>query len=204
MKVIRGVIAVLLLLSMLAATTGCSDPTSTAFKVSIDATSHQKYGLTYPVTYKFTIPSSLSDARAYKQSGGAWSQLPTCAPSDFFNGIEAARFDYEDDCAYLAASFGAGDNFDLCVTDAGGNMQSISFVEICEYYDNRRCVVSGNADLDAGFSGKGDFTSAVAHALYHMWAAKCTSTRMPNTAMIISDAPGDNVEHMWSDLQEGK
>lgn len=202
MRAVRAVAVVFLLLSVLLAFPGCGSPDSTPFRVSIDPTSHQRYGLTYPVTYKFTIPSSLTDARAYKRSGGAWWQLPNYTSTDFFNGIESARFDYAAHCAYISASFGGtGDDYHLCVTDAGGNLQPVSFVEICEYYDNRRCVVSGNADLDASFGSQDNFTSAVAHACYEMWVAKCTGTRMPNTAMVISDAPTDNTEIMWADLQ---
>ncbi len=155
MKAVRTVSAVLLTLSLLLTLTGCNSATISAHRVSVDPDSHDNYGLAYPVTYKFSIPVSLSSAKAYKRSGLAWSQLPTKTSSDFFNGIEAVRFDFKNHCAYISASFDSTrDFFHLCVTDDSGNVQEITFLETCEYYDNRRCVVAGNADLDACFDSK--------------------------------------------------
>ncbi len=80
---------------------------ATQFQVVIDSTAHQRFGLYYPVTYMFQIPagsSNLSAQYRYNQ-GDSWSSLPVLTSADFFNGINAARFDYSNNVAYLSIAF---------------------------------------------------------------------------------------------------
>jgi hypothetical protein len=131
---------------------------ASVFRVSVDAASHNDYGLSYPVTYEFSIPSGLSAAKAYKSSGGVWSELPLKTANDFFNGIEAVRFDFHNHRAYISASFPADkDFFDVMVTNSLDEPQEISFSDICQYYDDRKAVVTSSAD---DWSGDAEIESA--------------------------------------------
>jgi PKD repeat protein len=146
--------------------------TASVFRVSVDSDSHSNYGLSYPVTYEFSIPSALSVAKAYKSSSGVWVELPVKTSSDFFNGIETVRFDFDNHRAYVSASFPADEDFfDVMVTDNGGEPQDITFVEICQYYDDRKAVVTSTAD---DWNGNTEFESAFdnwcdAWATRQMW-----------------------------------
>ena len=77
------------------------------FRITIDSAAHQTYGLFYPVTYVFQIPSgssNLSGEYRYSETD-AWTPLATMTAADVFNGISAARFDYEAGRAYLSVPF---------------------------------------------------------------------------------------------------
>ena len=59
------------------------------FKFSTTSTAHNTYGLSYPVTYEFNIPSGSSNLEAYKKYniGDSWTQISEKTSNDFFNGI---------------------------------------------------------------------------------------------------------------------
>ena len=69
--------------------------------IAIDSQTHVDYGLSYPVTYEFNIPSASNDLMSYRRfkSEQEWSQIIEKTSNDFFNGIEAVRFDYGEDIA---------------------------------------------------------------------------------------------------------
>ncbi len=72
---------------------------STQFQVVIDHDAHQRFGLYYPVTYMFTIPDGSSNLTAqyrFSQSGdgSSWINLDVKTSTEFFNGVNAVRFDY--------------------------------------------------------------------------------------------------------------
>jgi len=113
-------------------------------KISVDPTAHNDYGLGYPVTYKFSIPAAAVNLSAWEKKvlSGYWTRLPEKTATDFFNGINAVRFDYTNDFAYVSVAFGPdSDDIYLLFRDADGNPVGATFVEICEYYDNRKAVV---------------------------------------------------------------
>ncbi len=68
-------------------------PSGTQFQITIDSNAHQTYGLYYPVTYMFQIPSGVSGLTAQYRfnTGGTWVTLGSRTASDFFNAINAAR-----------------------------------------------------------------------------------------------------------------
>ena len=72
--------------------------------IVIDSQTHIDYGLSYPVTYEFNIPSESDDLMSYRRfkSDQSWSQIIEKTPNDFFNGIEAVRFDYDVNIAYVS------------------------------------------------------------------------------------------------------
>jgi hypothetical protein len=76
-----------------------------------------------------------------------WSQLSEKTSDDFFNGIDAVRFDYTNNTAYVSAAFHATtDSLLIKITDNQNDNIPIDFLEICKYYDNRDAAVTCTAD----------------------------------------------------------
>ena len=118
------------------------------FKISVDPAQHNDYGLTYPVTYEFSIPSGYLNLRAYKKytKYGDWTRIEEKSSSDFFNGIEAVRFDYENHKAYVSVAFSERSNdIFLKIVDRWGNPVA-KYKGITRYYDNRDAAVCFSAD----------------------------------------------------------
>ncbi len=88
-------------------TTGGGSPLATQFQVSVDSAAHQRFGLYYPVTYMFQLPTGSSNLSAqfrYHPTDN-WSPLNTMTSADLFNGINAVRFDYPNNIAYISVAF---------------------------------------------------------------------------------------------------
>ena len=117
--------------------------------ISVDPAIHEDYGLSYPVTFSFTIPPSTPGLKAYKRyiETQDWTQIAEKTDSDFFNGIEAARFEYANNMVYISVAFDSDyDEIQLRITDQSNEVISITYQGICEYYDNRDAVVTSTAD----------------------------------------------------------
>lgn len=111
-------------------------------------TVHDDYGFAYPVTFIFDIPAGSSNFHAYHrhQITDSWSELTQKTSDDFFNGIEAVRFDYTNNKAYVSVAFDASyDWIYIRVTDNNGNPQA-RFNSIAKYYDDRKCAVCATGD----------------------------------------------------------
>ena len=120
--------------------------------------SHNDFGLSYPVTYVFSIPADSTGLIAYKRYNQSteWTQLPKKTSTDYFNGIEAVRFDYPNNTAYVSAAFGPESN-DLYLKIVDSNSTQVGkYIKTAKYYDNRRAVVTATCDdcvgLDSNFS----------------------------------------------------
>jgi peptidoglycan/xylan/chitin deacetylase (PgdA/CDA1 family) len=124
---------------------------STQFQVVIDHDAHQRFGLYYPVTYMLTIPGGVSSLTAqYRFSqtgpGSSWINLDTKTSTDFFNGVNAARFDYANNLAYLSVAFSpTSDVIYLRILDAGSEVP-LSYSGIPQYYDDRHAAVTVTMD----------------------------------------------------------
>jgi len=133
---------------------------------SIDPTDHDLYGLTYPITYEFSIPDGSSNLRAYKKYDQLedWVQIIEKTSNDFFNGIEAVRFNYSENKAYVSVSFVAkSDSLYLSLTNSDGEAITTKFDGITEYYDGRGVsVVFTIDDIGAAppWGGEENFTLA--------------------------------------------
>ena len=77
------------------------------FQVSIDSDDRDNYGAKYPVTYVFDIPPDWSDPTVnYRfQIGDSWKPMDIKTSSDFFNGVNAVRFDLDNNKAYVSIGF---------------------------------------------------------------------------------------------------
>lgn len=143
--------------------------------VEIDTAVHSNYGCSYPLTYVFWISADASSLQAYRKFsvGGAWTQITEKSASDFFNGIEAVRFDYANQRAYVSVAFdAASDEIYIKVTDASGDLVG-AYLGTSKYYDNRVCACAmtwddwdGDATRDAAFQSMCD-----AHTSRNIWAS---------------------------------
>jgi len=119
------------------------------FQLTVDSTIHNDYGLTYPATYEFSIPAGSAGLKAFKRSPAdlGWTQLTEKTTTDFFNGIEAVRFDYAASRVYVSVAFGsASDIVYLRLTD-GSNVNIVAFyLGTTKFYDNRDAAVVVTAD----------------------------------------------------------
>jgi hypothetical protein len=126
------------------------------FKMSIPNADHNSYGFTYPVTYAFSIPGNSQGLVACKKNsaGGDWLTITEKSDSQLFSGIEAARFDYPHNKAYISLPFPENSNdMYVKITDQTGAGVPISYLGIPDYYDNRRVAVTITID-DIGSSGQ--------------------------------------------------
>lgn len=152
MTKVHCIIVALFLVVASASVIDAASKSSTAaksyYKFSTSATYHSDYGLSYPVTYEFSIPSGSSNLKAYKKytTSGAWSQITEKTSSDLFNGIEAVRFDYKNKKAYVSVAFGPNSNdIYLKIVNSKDN-QVGTYQKIDTYYDNRQAAVAVTAD----------------------------------------------------------
>jgi hypothetical protein len=159
-------------------------------RVVADSAVHAIYGLSYPVTYKLSLPAGsaqLSASRRYS-TWDAWYTIAEKSSQDFFNSEEVVRFDYTAKCAYVSVPFGsASDTVYLRITDASGQAVTSQYLAICPYYDNRRAAVTISAD-----DWEADFDEYFRYALsifrgYHLWVS----------AGIITQAYWDSTTWNW-------
>jgi len=118
------------------------------FTLSGDPAALTKYGGAYPITYQFTLPGSSAGLTVeYKKApGDAWTALTEKTTSDTFNGIDAVRFDYAGNAAYVSMAFGASsDAISLRFLD-GAEPVTVTYAGTSAYYDNRTAAVVFTAD----------------------------------------------------------
>ena len=117
--------------------------------ITVDTQTHIDYGLAYPVTYEFILPAGSDNLQSYRrfQSIQDWSQMVEKTEEDFFNGIEAVRFDYDDNMAYISIGFSEfSDSIFIKLTDNDGNIIDATYSTMSQYYDNRDAAVTSTAD----------------------------------------------------------
>ncbi len=117
--------------------------------IVIDSQMHIDYGLSYPITYELTIPPGSYDLRSYRkfQYDQEWSQISEKTSDDFFNGIEAVRFDYQNNIAFVSIGFSdISDSIFIKITDNESNIVESTYSQMSQYYDNRDAVVTSTAD----------------------------------------------------------
>jgi len=77
------------------------------FKISISSIDRQNYGVRYPVTYVFDIPSDWTTGYVYYRyrESDPWVLMENKSLTDFFNGVDASRFDFTSHKAYVSVGF---------------------------------------------------------------------------------------------------
>jgi hypothetical protein len=132
------------------------------YQITLDSAAHQAYGLFYPVTYMFHIPSGSSNLSAqYRTSStGTWTTLTRKSSTDVFNGINAVRFDYAASVAYVSVAFiQSSDNLYVRILNSQNNEVPVTYLGIPNYYDNRKAAVTITLDDWASYSDT-DFVNA--------------------------------------------
>ncbi|SVB94868.1 uncharacterized protein METZ01_LOCUS247722, partial [marine metagenome] len=159
--------------------------------ITIDAQTHIDYGLAYPVTYEFIIPSGSDNLQSYRrfQSTQDWSQIVEKTPEDFFNGIEAVRFDYNENTAYVSIGFSEfSDSIFIKITDSDGNNIDATYLAMSVYYDNRDAAVTATAD-DWAFWNNNEFVQTCQNfRSFNLWLS----------CAIVTDGADLNT---WIDIQ---
>lgn len=117
--------------------------------IVVDPDIHDDYGLAYPMTYVITYPSGTKPLTAsYRYSSADnWNELSVKTSSDYFNGIEAVRFEDSENTAYISVPFSeAGDSVYVRLSTTAGDNISPTYKGIAKYYDNRTAMVTASAD----------------------------------------------------------
>ena len=72
--------------------------------ITVESQAHLDFGLSYPITYELHLPHNSQNLNAYRKynSSQSWNLIDKKTNDDFFNGIEAARFDYDQNKAYIS------------------------------------------------------------------------------------------------------
>jgi len=121
-----------------------------SFKITVDPIAHNDYGFSYPVTYKFRIPVDVNNLKVSRKNNllDSWKEISIKTKEDFFNGVDAVRFDYSANLAYVSVSFGSdSDDIYLLFRDYSDNpISGVSFVGTARYYDDRKSAVVISGD----------------------------------------------------------
>jgi hypothetical protein len=76
------------------------------FKISTNSIDHETYGVSYPITYVFNIPSNWTSGYAYYRykEEDPWILMASKSSRDFYNGVDASRFNFSEHKAYVSAA----------------------------------------------------------------------------------------------------
>ncbi len=159
--------------------------------ISVDAQLHQDYGLAFPITYEFAIPAGSADLQAERKftTSQSWTIMPEMTANDFFNGIEAVRFDYANERAYLSVGFSdVSDSIYLKITNSAGDDISATYLGKTKYYDNRDAAVTSTADDWADWSNAKFLRTVRIWRSYNLWLSVAVVT-------------GATTQGTWLDIQ---
>ena len=140
--------------------------------ISVDNQVHIDYGLSYPITYEFTIPEDIESLKAYRkfQLEQNWELIEEKTDEDFFNGMEAIRFDYDENIAFLSIGFSSiSDSIFLKITDVDENGINTPYIGTSEYYDNRTAAVTITADDWADYCNEKFIQACQNFRSYNLW-----------------------------------
>ena len=133
---------------------------------------HIDYGLSYPVTYKFSLSQGLENLNAYRkyEYSQDWNLIDEKNHDDFFNGIEVVRFDYDENIAYVSVAFSAiSDTIFIKIENNIDENVNALFIGACEYYDNRQAVVTITADDWADYCNEKFVQACQNFRSYNLW-----------------------------------
>ena len=147
--------------------------------ISVESQAHIDYGLSYPITYEFTIPENIENLKAFRkfQIGDNWELIEEKTSNDFFNGIEVIRFDYDQSIAFLSIGFSnISDSIFIQITDINDNEINTPYISTSEYYDNRSAVVTATADDWAGWNNQNFIYTCENFRNLNLWLSCAVST----------------------------
>ena len=148
-----------------------------------DGQAHIDYGLTYPVTYEFSIPQNSENLNAYRKYKDSqdWNLIEKKTSNDFFNGIEAVRFDYDGNIGYVSVGFSIlSDTIYIKIENNINENTNAPFKRISEYYDNRKAAVTITADDWADYSNEKFIEACQNFRSFNLWYSVGIITRWIN------------------------
>ena len=154
--------------------------------ISIDPQIHIDYGLSYPITYEFSIPFESTSLKCYHkfQAQDNWDIFQEKTSNDFFNGLDVVRFDYTNGVAYVSVGFSdLSDSIFIKLTDNSGSDIESYYLGMSKYYDNRDAAVTSTADDWAGWVNEKFVQTCRIFRSYNLWlsCAIVTNVGDPNT-----------------------
>jgi len=146
---------------------------------------HIDYGLSYPVTYEFSIPQDSQNLYAYLKYKNSqdWNLIFEKSKDDFFNGIEAVRFDYDENKAYVSVGFSVvSDTIYIKIENNIDQNVNATYIRMCEYYDNRKAAVTITGDDWADWNNDNFIQSCQNFRSLNLWysVAVITSSYQSN------------------------
>lgn len=155
--------------------------------ITVEPQAHIDYGFSYPLTYEFAIPENSPGLQAYKKYSlkSDWVHLEEKNTGDFFNAVEAVRFDYDNHLAYISVAFGSTtDSIFIRISDQAGQNVAVGFHQICKYYDNRDAAVVMSADDMAEWTRRNGKFAESLHYLrnLHLWVTCGINSGGANTS----------------------
>jgi len=178
-----------------------SEASNGTLVIVLNHTLHVQYGCSYPLTYQLDIPPGSAGLSAKRRYAGndAWALLPTKTSQDFFNAIEAVRFDYGSGKAYASVAFSpATDSVFIQIVDSLANPVVVQYDGICRLYDNRFAAVTATADDYSDWVSSGSASSGIdMNAVLNV----CRSYNLYVTVGVITDSIYTS-KGSWSLLQQ--
>jgi hypothetical protein len=101
------------------------------------------------MTYLIGLPKGSNGLKVFQKysTNDEWIQIIQKTSTDLFNGVNAVRFDYPSNRAYVSVPFSSNtDSLFLEITDATNRSIEPLYRGISKYYDNRRAAVIVTAD----------------------------------------------------------
>jgi peptidoglycan/xylan/chitin deacetylase (PgdA/CDA1 family) len=140
--------------------------------ITANSQAHLDYGLSYPATYEFTISDADEELNVYRknQKNQNWTVMNEKNSTDFFNGIEVVRFDNNENKAYISVGFSIiSDSIFIKIARDQNSSTVGSFLRICEFYDNRKAVVTVTADDWADWNNENFVQACQNFRNYNLW-----------------------------------
>jgi hypothetical protein len=128
-------------------TTGQRTPlkgrTENMYRLVVDSTLWDKWGLQYPVTYVFEL-TDIKDLNVWRRdtSADAWQLIPEKIGTEFFNGVEAARLGSDQKTLYVSVGFKTQPAIFLKFGTTG----KITYRGVARFYDNRKATYTLSLD----------------------------------------------------------
>ncbi len=116
--------------------------------LAIDPVTHQRLGVAYPLTFRFSIPdgAGLTVERRHDRLAD-WTRLTGKSWGELYNAVEAVRIDSSASLAYVSVAFApSSDSVFLKFTSGSGAPLAVHYLGMPKYYDGRRAAVTVTAD----------------------------------------------------------
>jgi len=140
--------------------------------ITVNSQAHLDYGLSYPATYEFSISDADQELFVYRKNkkNQDWTVMNEKNSTDFFNGIEVVRFDNNENKAYISVGFSIiSDSIFIKIARDQNSSTVGSFLRICEFYDNRKAVVTVTADDWADWNNENFVQACQNFRNYNLW-----------------------------------